>query len=89
MTGGSSRALQFPELVLRRTGVKAVLAEDALYCVVKGPVLLEHLDTYKKSILAKNNYGYVIIFGSNLKSKVHKVERNTDAFTFDFKTLDF
>jgi rod shape-determining protein MreB len=54
MTGGSSQLRNFPELVLRRTGVKAVLAEDALYCVVKGTgIALEHLDTYKKSILAK------------------------------------
>lgn len=54
MTGGSSQLRNFPELVERRTGVKAVLAEEALYCVVKGTgIALEHLDTYKKSILAK------------------------------------
>ena len=54
MTGGSSQLRNLPELVVRRTGVKAVLAEDALYCVVKGTgIALEHLDTYKKSILAK------------------------------------
>lgn len=54
MTGGSSQLRNFPELVFLRTGVKAVLAEDALYCVVKGTgIALEHLDTYKKSILSK------------------------------------
>ncbi len=54
MTGGSSQLRNFPELVFARTGVKAVLAEDALYCVVKGTgIALEHLDTYKKSILSK------------------------------------
>ncbi len=54
MTGGSSMLRNLPELVYRRTGVKAILAEDALYCVVKGTgVALEHLDTYKKSIIAK------------------------------------
>ena len=54
MTGGSSLLRNFPELIYRRTGVKAILAEDALYCVVKGTgVALEHLDTYKKSIIAK------------------------------------
>ena len=54
MTGGSSQLRNLPELVLRRTGVKAVLAEDALYCVVKGTgIALEHLDTYKKSIITK------------------------------------
>lgn len=54
MTGGSSQLRNFPELIERRTGVKAVLSEDALYCVVKGTgIALEHLETYKKSILAK------------------------------------
>lgn len=54
MTGGSSQLRNLTELVYRRTGVKAILADDALYCVVKGTgVALEHLDTYKKSIIAK------------------------------------
>ena len=54
MTGGSSQLCNFPELVFRRTGVKAVLADDALFCVAKGTgIALEHLDTYKKSIIAK------------------------------------
>lgn len=54
MTGGSSQLRHLPELVFRRTGVKAVLAKDALYCVAKGTgVALEHLDVYKKSIIAK------------------------------------
>jgi rod shape-determining protein MreB len=54
MTGGSSLLRNLPELVFRRTGVKAVLAKDALYCVAKGTgVALEHLDIYKKSIIAK------------------------------------
>jgi rod shape-determining protein MreB len=54
MTGGSSQLRNLPELVLRRTGVKAVLAENALFCVVLGTgIALEHLDTYKKSIISK------------------------------------
>jgi len=54
MTGGSSLLRNFPELVFRRTGVRATLAKDALYCVAKGTgIALDHLDTYKKSILAK------------------------------------
>lgn len=54
MTGGSSQLRNLPELVYRRTGVKAMLADDALYCVAKGTgVALEHLDTYKKSIITK------------------------------------
>lgn len=55
MTGGTSLLSNLPELVYRRTGVKAYLAEDALYCVAKGTgIALEHLETYKKSILTKN-----------------------------------
>lgn len=54
MTGGSSQLRNLTELVYRRTGVKAVLAKDPLYCVAKGTgIALNHLDTYKKSIIAK------------------------------------
>ena len=54
MTGGSSQLRNFPELVFRRTGVKATLAKDAYFCVAKGTgIALAHLDTYKKSIIAK------------------------------------
>jgi len=54
MTGGSSQLRFLPELVKQKTGVKAVLAEEALYCVAKGTgIALEHLDTYKKSIISK------------------------------------
>jgi len=54
MTGGTSMLRNFPELVFRRVGVKARLADDPLFCVVKGTgIALEHLDTYKKSILSK------------------------------------
>ena len=54
MTGGTSQLRNFPELVFRKTGVKAVLADDSLYCVAKGTgIALEHLGTYKKAILAK------------------------------------
>ncbi len=54
MTGGTSQLRNFPELVLRTTGVKAHLADEALLCVAKGTgIALEHLDTYKKSIVAK------------------------------------
>ncbi len=54
MTGGSSMLRNLPELVFRRTGVKAMLADDALYCVVKGTgIALDHLDTYKKTIITK------------------------------------
>jgi rod shape-determining protein MreB len=54
MTGGSSQLRNLPELVYRRTGVKARLADEALFCVVKGTgIALEHLDVFKKSILSK------------------------------------
>jgi len=54
MSGGSSMLRNLQELVYRRTGVKAVLADDALYCVAKGTgEALTHLDTYKKAIIAK------------------------------------
>jgi len=54
MTGGTSQLRNFPELVFRRTGVKATLADEAIFCVAKGTgVALEHLDVYKKAIIAK------------------------------------
>lgn len=54
MTGGTSQLRNFPELVLRRTGVKAVVADEALFCVARGTgIALEHLETYKKAIIAK------------------------------------
>lgn len=54
MTGGTSQLRNFPELIRRRTGVKAVVAEQALFCVAKGTgVALEHLDVYKRAVLAK------------------------------------
>lgn len=54
LTGGSSLLRNLPELIYRRTGVKAHLAKDSLYCVAKGTgIALRHLDTYKKTIIAK------------------------------------
>ncbi len=54
MTGGSSMLRNLPELVYRRTGVKAAMAKDPLYCVAKGTgIALEHLETYKKTIISK------------------------------------
>jgi len=54
MTGGSSLLRNFPELVFRRTGVKARVAKDAPFCVAKGTgEALKHLDAYKKAIIAK------------------------------------
>jgi len=54
MTGGTSQLRNFPELIRRRTGVKAYVADQALFCVAKGTgIALEHLNTYKRTILAK------------------------------------
>lgn len=54
MTGGTSQLRNFPELVRRRTGVKAQVADQALFCVAKGTgKALEHLDDYKRAIFAK------------------------------------
>ncbi len=54
MTGGSSQLRNLPELIYRRTGVKARLAKDAPFCVAKGTgEALKHLDAYKKAITSK------------------------------------
>lgn len=54
MTGGSSQLRNLPDLVYRKTGVKARLAEESLYCVVRGTgEALNHLETYKKTIISK------------------------------------
>jgi rod shape-determining protein MreB len=54
LTGGSSQLRQMPELVYRRTGVMAKLATDPYFCVARGTgIALKHLNTYQKSILAK------------------------------------
>ncbi len=54
MTGGTSQLRNLPELIFRRVGVKAELAADPLLCVAKGTgIALEHLGTYKKSVISK------------------------------------
>lgn len=54
LTGGTSQLRNLPELVYRRTGVQAKLADDAYFCVARGTgIALRHLDTYQKSIMAK------------------------------------
>jgi len=55
MTGGTSQLRNLPELVYRKTGVKARLADEALYCVAKGTgEALTHLDVYKKTLISKH-----------------------------------
>lgn len=54
MTGGSSQLRNLADLIYRRTGVKARVADEPLLCVAKGTgEALNHLDTYKKAILSK------------------------------------
>ena len=54
MTGGSSLLRNIDELVYRSTGVKAKIADEPLLCVARGTgIALDHLEVYKKSILAK------------------------------------
>ncbi len=54
MTGGSSQLRNLADLIYRRTGVKAYVAEEPLLCVARGTgEALNHLETYKKTILSK------------------------------------
>ena len=54
MTGGGALLRNIDELVYRSTGVPARIAEDPLLCVARGTgKALEHLETYKKSIMTK------------------------------------
>ncbi len=54
LTGGTSLLRNLAELIFRRTGVKAQVADEPLLCVAKGTGLaLEHLDVYKKAMMAK------------------------------------
>lgn len=54
LTGGSSLLRNLPELIYQKTGVKARVADEPLYCVVRGTgVALDHLDIYKRSIISK------------------------------------
>ncbi len=54
LTGGTSQLRNLPELVFRRTGVAAKLADDAYFCVARGTgIALKHLDMYKRSIITK------------------------------------
>lgn len=55
LSGGSSQLRFLAELIEKRTGVKAQIADEALFCVAKGTgVILNHLNTYKKSVISKS-----------------------------------
>ncbi|HXV27149.1 MAG TPA: rod shape-determining protein [Candidatus Paceibacterota bacterium] len=54
VSGGGALLRNIAELVTRVTGVPAQIADDPLYCVARGTgIVLENLETYKKSITAK------------------------------------
>ncbi len=53
MSGGSSLLRNIDRLITKATGISTYVADDALYCVVKGTgIALENLESYKRSILA-------------------------------------
>jgi len=52
MTGGGSLLRKIDELLTKITGVPCQVAEDPLLCTSRGTgIAIEHLDSYKKSIL--------------------------------------
>ena len=54
LSGGSVQLHHLPEFLERFLGVQAYVAEDPLFCVAKGTgIAMEHLDVYKKTIIAK------------------------------------
>ena len=54
MAGGGSLLPRINELVAETTGVPCFVAEEPLFCVVKGTgIVLEHLDEYKKVVMSK------------------------------------
>ncbi len=51
LSGGTTMLRNFDKYITRETGVPAYVAEDPLYCVVRGTgVALENLELYKRSI---------------------------------------
>jgi len=54
LTGGGAQLHRLPALVQQKVNVETKRADDPSLCVAKGTgVALDHLDTYKKSIIAK------------------------------------
>lgn len=54
MTGGGALLPKINELVAQSTGVPCFIAEEPLFCVIKGTgAVLEHLDDYKKVVMTK------------------------------------
>ncbi|PJE69640.1 MAG: rod shape-determining protein [Candidatus Staskawiczbacteria bacterium CG10_big_fil_rev_8_21_14_0_10_38_10] len=54
MSGGGALLPKINELIAKNIGVPCFVAEDPLFCVIKGTgTVLENLETYKKVIMAK------------------------------------
>lgn len=54
LAGGGSLLRNLPEMIAKATGVPCARSEESLLCVAKGTgIMLENLDIYKKSIMAK------------------------------------
>ena len=54
LSGGSVQLHHMPEFLERYLGVQVYIAEDPLFCVAKGTgLILNHLDTYKRTLLNK------------------------------------
>jgi len=55
LTGGGALLRNIDQLITKLTGVPCFVADEALYCVVKGiGAVLENIDTYKKGLVFKN-----------------------------------
>lgn len=54
MSGGTSKLRNFNKLMTEETGVPSHVAEDALYCVVRGTgIVLENIELWKRSVTTK------------------------------------
>jgi rod shape-determining protein MreB len=54
MSGGTSLLRNFDRLMTEETGVPSHVAEDALYCVVRGTgLVLENIELWRRSIMTK------------------------------------
>lgn len=54
ISGGGAQLRNIDEFFKRMTGVNCYVAEEPLFCVAKGAgLILEHLDTYKRTLLNK------------------------------------
>lgn len=54
MSGGTSQLRNFDKLLTKETGVPAHVAEEALFCVVRGTgVVMENIELWKRSVVTK------------------------------------